>query len=324
MHPFGPTLGASAAPYGDLTAGQLAESSVGPQIARVLHRVHVYPRRLVLEVTESLVMDDGEAAAATLWQLRALGIRIFVDDFGTGYSSLSRLVDLPLDDSKIDRSFVRELSVSDAGATIVQAAIAMADGLNLTVVAEGVESPVAAGAPRTHRVQSGAGLPFSRPLPADNVGETLRRGPHVHHRLTDDDAVPTPEHLRQTRPIPTIIPRRHRRDHVQRSLAGWRCRKARGALGRSWCLFGTHFGRYRPSVVDRALLTWLLDSDPSLRWQVERDLAGEPQEVWPRTRAHVAVEGFGAQLLSCQDEDGQWAGGAYFPADATQTEPGQP
>ena len=77
-------------------------------------------------------------------------------------------------------------------------------------------------------------------------------------------------------------------------------------------------------MVPRALLTWLLDVDSSLRWQVERALAGEPEDVWRATRARVAVEGFGAQLLSHQDEDGQWAGGAYFPADATRDEPGQP
>jgi hypothetical protein len=77
-------------------------------------------------------------------------------------------------------------------------------------------------------------------------------------------------------------------------------------------------------MVDRALLTWLLDSDPSLRWQVERDLATAPENVWRTTRSRVAEEGFGAQLLAHQDADGQWAGGAYFPADATPTEPGQP
>jgi hypothetical protein len=70
--------------------------------------------------------------------------------------------------------------------------------------------------------------------------------------------------------------------------------------------------------------TWLLDSDPALRWQVERDLAGEPPEVWEPTRARVATEGFGAQLLSLQDEDGQWAGGAFFPAGYTGSEEGQP
>jgi hypothetical protein len=60
---------------------------------------------------------------------------------------------------------------------------------------------------------------------------------------------------------------------------------------------------------------WLRDSDPALRWQVERDLLGEPPEVWEATRARVATEGFGARLLALQDPDGQWAGGAFFPAD---------
>ncbi|SED78832.1 squalene cyclase [Ruania alba] len=64
-----------------------------------------------------------------------------------------------------------------------------------------------------------------------------------------------------------------------------------------------------------SLTDWLLDSDPALRWQVERDLAGEPERVWQATRARVAAEGFGARLLAHQDADGQWAGGAYFPAD---------
>ena len=81
---------------------------------------------------------------------------------------------------------------------------------------------------------------------------------------------------------------------------------------------------YRPDMADRALLAWLFDSDPSLQWQVERDLAHEPAGVWQATRVRVAAEGFGAELLSRQDEDGQWAGGAYFPADATEDEPGQP
>jgi hypothetical protein len=68
-------------------------------------------------------------------------------------------------------------------------------------------------------------------------------------------------------------------------------------------------------MIDRALLDWLLDSDPSLRWQVERDLADAPEETWAATRARVGTEGFGAELLAHQDPDGQWAGGAYFPAD---------
>ena len=66
-------------------------------------------------------------------------------------------------------------------------------------------------------------------------------------------------------------------------------------------------------VVAAGLIDWLLDSDPALRWQVERDLAGAPQEVWGATRARIATEGFGARLLALQDPDGQWAAGAFFP-----------
>nr|WP_297429792.1 squalene cyclase [uncultured Actinotalea sp.] len=74
-------------------------------------------------------------------------------------------------------------------------------------------------------------------------------------------------------------------------------------------------GSGRGGGVGREVLEWLLDSDPALRWQVERDLAGAPPEVWEATRARVATEGFGARLLGLQDPDGQWAGGAFFPAD---------
>lgn len=68
-------------------------------------------------------------------------------------------------------------------------------------------------------------------------------------------------------------------------------------------------------MVDASVTEWLLDSDPALRWQVERDLLGAPEDVWEATRARVATEGFGARLLALQDPDGQWAGGAYFPGD---------
>lgn len=81
-------------------------------------------------------------------------------------------------------------------------------------------------------------------------------------------------------------------------------------------------------ATDKRLLEWLLDSDPVLRWQVERDLADAPPEVWEATRARIATEGFGARLLELQDPDGQWAGGAFFPAGffgSPESElPGQP
>ncbi|WP_020674162.1 hypothetical protein [Amycolatopsis nigrescens] len=79
-------------------------------------------------------------------------------------------------------------------------------------------------------------------------------------------------------------------------------------------------------MVGSGVITWLRDSDPALRWQVERDLVGEPPEVWAATRAKIATEGFGARLLALQDPDGQWAGGAFFPAHDPEAaeEAGQP
>ena len=74
-------------------------------------------------------------------------------------------------------------------------------------------------------------------------------------------------------------------------------------------------------MTDDAVLEWLLDADPMLRWQVERDLAGAPDAVWQATRARIATEGDGAVLLSHQDADGQWAGGAFFPAEMTEQPP---
>ncbi|WP_416393825.1 MULTISPECIES: squalene cyclase [unclassified Curtobacterium] len=76
--------------------------------------------------------------------------------------------------------------------------------------------------------------------------------------------------------------------------------------------------------MDDTVVDWLLDSDPALRWQVERDLVGAPASTWQATRARVATEGLGAALLARQDPDGQWAGGAYFPAEPEPEGPGQP
>lgn len=76
-------------------------------------------------------------------------------------------------------------------------------------------------------------------------------------------------------------------------------------------------------MTDDAVREWLLDSDPMLRWQVQKDLVGEPEHVWRATRALIATTGDGATLLSHQDPDGQWAGGAYFPADMPEEQPPQ-
>jgi diguanylate cyclase (GGDEF)-like protein len=189
----------------NISARQLRDRGVGPQIARILHKVGVDPRRLVLEVTESMLMDDGETATATLWQLRALGIRIAIDDFGTGYSSLSRLVDLPLDDLKVDRTFIDELTRSHAGATIVTAAIAMAHGLGLKVVAEGVETQDQLDFLTDAACDQAQGYLFSPPVPLDAVLGMLRRG-----ATAAPERVPPPRSqpggVLSSRPTARVIP----------------------------------------------------------------------------------------------------------------------
>lgn len=125
----------------NLSARQLEEPSLLEDVQAILWRSGVDPRRVILELTESLLEQDSTAMTQTLWQLRGLGVRLALDDFGTGYSSLSRLDALPIDEIKLDRSFVSRLGAPEHDSTtVVSAAIAMGRGLGLTVVAEGVET----------------------------------------------------------------------------------------------------------------------------------------------------------------------------------------
>ena len=159
----------------NLSARLVREPGIGSAIARELHRAMINPERLVFEITESLLMDDKSQAVQTLCQLRALGTRLSVDDFGTGYSSLSRLNQLPIDEVKIDQSFVNQLEQgSDSGATIVQASIAMAHGLGLRVVAEGVETQRQLEMLRAMGCDEGQGYLFGRPSSPQRVSEFCR------------------------------------------------------------------------------------------------------------------------------------------------------
>ena len=126
----------------NVSARQLAEPGFVEQVRDILWSTGFDPHNIILELTESLLMEDAEAAVAVLWQLRGLGVRLALDDFGTGYSSLARLGDLPLDELKIDKSFVDRLGAAEGDSTaLVTAAVAMGHGLGLTVVAEGIETP---------------------------------------------------------------------------------------------------------------------------------------------------------------------------------------
>lgn len=135
-------------------------------VLRALSGAGLAPDRLKLEVTESALMNEPEAAVATLHRLRALGVRIALDDFGTGYSSLSYLRRFPFDKIKIDRAFIRDIAEPDAAA-IVRAVVGLGDRLGMGIVAEGVETVEQLELVRSEGCGEVQGFLFSRPLSAE-------------------------------------------------------------------------------------------------------------------------------------------------------------
>jgi EAL domain-containing protein (putative c-di-GMP-specific phosphodiesterase class I) len=119
---------------------QLMHVNYVRSVETVLEHTGVSPSSIVLEVTESAVMEDMEKAKATLHHLRSLGFRLALDDFGSGYSSISMLKSLPFDILKIDRAFVRDTEDSALGPTTLGAIIDIGKSLKLTIIAEGVET----------------------------------------------------------------------------------------------------------------------------------------------------------------------------------------
>jgi diguanylate cyclase (GGDEF)-like protein/PAS domain S-box-containing protein len=123
----------------NVSSVQLSKSDITADVARALEISGIDPGCLVIELTESVLMQNSESVLATLTQLKALGVRIAIDDFGTGYSSLSYLHRFPIDILKIDRSFVERLGGVDGGEDFARAIITLGGTLNLEVVAEGIE-----------------------------------------------------------------------------------------------------------------------------------------------------------------------------------------
>jgi diguanylate cyclase (GGDEF)-like protein/PAS domain S-box-containing protein len=141
-------------------------------VEALLAETQAPPSRLVLEVTESLLMQEPVRVRNTMLQLRAKGIRFALDDFGTGYSSLSYLKRLPLDELKIDQSFIHELLTDKTDAAIVDTTILLAVSLGLTVVAEGVEKKEQLDWLRGHGCYRYQGYLFGRPTPIEYLFET--------------------------------------------------------------------------------------------------------------------------------------------------------
>ncbi len=124
---------------------------------------------LTLEITEDGVVSDADRPWPTLNRLHALGVRLSVDDFGTGYSSLSQLRRLPVDEIKIDRSFIQGMATDPGDLAIVRAVVDLARHFGLSVIAEGVESELTLSLLSDVGCDLGQGFLFSRPLPYDRL-----------------------------------------------------------------------------------------------------------------------------------------------------------
>ncbi|GAA3534952.1 putative bifunctional diguanylate cyclase/phosphodiesterase [Zobellella aerophila] len=147
------------------------------QVAKALKMADLPPEYLELELTESLLMRDVEAAIEAMKGLRKLGVSLSIDDFGTGYSSLSYLQHFPLNQLKIDRAFVNDVHLKPGAGAIARAIIAMSKSLQLRVVAEGIETAEQLVFLRTHQCDQGQGYYFSRPLPAREITALLQHRP---------------------------------------------------------------------------------------------------------------------------------------------------
>jgi diguanylate cyclase (GGDEF)-like protein/PAS domain S-box-containing protein len=162
----------------NLSARQFRQADLGEQVAAVLAETGLAPGRLELEVTESHALPSPEAAARALGALNALGVRVAIDDFGTGYSSLSHLRNLPFQTLKIDQSFVAGLAAGTGDAAIVSAVVALGHSLQVTVLAEGVETREQLDLLAARECDLVQGFYYSPPLSAPDCERFLA----LHHR----------------------------------------------------------------------------------------------------------------------------------------------
>jgi len=149
----------------NLSGRQLQDDTLVAQIADAIRRHDLPAERVKLELTESMIMGHGEKTVALLHSMKALGVRLAIDDFGTGYSSLAYLKRFPIDELKIDGSFVRDIPGDSSDSEIAATIIAMANSLKMRVVAEGVETEEQAKFLADNGCQYYQGYLFSRPLP---------------------------------------------------------------------------------------------------------------------------------------------------------------
>jgi diguanylate cyclase (GGDEF)-like protein/PAS domain S-box-containing protein len=188
----------------NLSVRQFAHPNLYKVIEWALTDSGLAPKSLVLEITESVAMQNLEWTTAMLRRIKDLGIRIFIDDFGTGHSSLSYLKHLPIDGIKIDRSFVTGLGRDARDATIVEAIVSMAHSLGLQVVAEGVEAAEQLALLRDLGCDLAQGHAISPSLPPGSIAQALRWPAQAFCRIPPTSAGPAEEPPAPRR-LPTLV-----------------------------------------------------------------------------------------------------------------------
>ncbi len=158
----------------NLTARQIAEEHTIEKITAALHKSRLNPKWLKLEVTESLILANPEQAILNMRALKKLGVTLSIDDFGTGYSSFSYLKQLPVDELKIDREFIKDIPDSPYDCKITPAMIAIGHSLELNVVGEGVETMAQLEFLEQHNCNVIQGFLFSQPVPADAFAKLFK------------------------------------------------------------------------------------------------------------------------------------------------------
>jgi diguanylate cyclase (GGDEF)-like protein len=167
----------------------LIEEGYAEHVRRILDAQRFAPDRLLLEITESLLVEDTERAAAELQRLRDRGVRFCIDDFGTGYSSLSTLHALPIDTIKVDRSFVNEMDVRSQSRKLVETVVRLGRLLDKSVVAEGIETPAQLAVLRQMGCEFGQGYLFARPLTPEAATALIADTPPWHEHWADAEDV---------------------------------------------------------------------------------------------------------------------------------------
>jgi EAL domain-containing protein (putative c-di-GMP-specific phosphodiesterase class I) len=158
----------------NISIRQFHQKDLVDVVSRALNESGLSPRSLILEITESFMMQDAENTIDKLQQLKNLGIRLAIDDFGTGYSSLSYLQRFPIDILKIDKSFIDKLGHGSEGNAVAKAIIIMGESLRLKTIAEGIEHEHQIAELKNLGCGSGQGYHFARPLTIDGMRDFLK------------------------------------------------------------------------------------------------------------------------------------------------------